>query len=297
MKKILITGNRGFIASKLEERLKEKGYGVVGCDLADGCDLLDMDKLEEIIKDVDVVCHVAAQADLTKMVDLGGAYGGVVANVYATNNVAFLCAKYKKWLIYASTMCVYGNLEQLPAREDETLPNPSEIYSCSKYAGEWIIKGYSKNFGNPYTILRFATIYGEGMRPALATHIFFRQAMKGEPITVHGDGSQTRTLTYVHDLVDGVLAAILHENEAKNNVFHLSSPERISAKKMAEDTKRLTGSKSEIVFIEQRKNQTLHEDFDVSKSEELLQWRANTKWDDGLAQTYEYMKSIKDSFM
>lgn len=297
MKKILVTGDQGFIASKLVIRLKELGYEVIGYDLAQGKDLLDLATLEETIKQVDVVYHIAAQADLTKMVDLNGAYKGVVANVYATNNVAFLCAKYNKWLIYASTMCVYGNLEKLPALEDETLPNPSEIYSCSKYAGEWIIKGYSKNFGNPFTILRFATIYGDGMREALATHIFFRQAMRGEPITVHGDGSQTRTLTYIYDLIEGIVAPLSHEKEAYNQVFHLSTEEKISAKKMAEDIKALTNTSSPIVFVEQRKNQTLHEDFDVSKTAQLIRWKAATSWDDGLKKTYEYMKSIQESFM
>lgn len=297
MKKILVTGDKGFIASKLVTRLQELGHEVMGYDLAQGKDLLDLVALEEAVKQVDVIYHVAAQADLTKMVDLDGAYKGVVTNVYTTNNIAFLCAKYNKWLIYASTMCVYGNLDELPAREDKTLPNPSEIYSCSKYAGEWVIKGYSKNFGNPYTILRFATIYGEGMRPALATHVFFRQAMRGEPITVHGDGSQTRTLTYIYDLIEGIVAPLSHEKEAYNQVFHLSTEEKISAKKMAEDIKVLTGTSSSIVFVEQRKNQTLHEDFDTSKTKELLGWESKVSWDEGLTRTYEYMKSIQESFM
>ena len=73
--------------------------------------------------------------------------------------------------------------------------------------------------------------------------------------------------------------------------------EKVSAKKMAEDIKRLTGSKSEIVFIGQRKNQTLHEDFNMDKTEKLLGWKSKITWDEGLARTYEYMKSISDTFM
>lgn len=92
---------------------------------------------------------------------------------------------------------MYGNQKNHPETEDYTLPNPSDLYACSKYAGEWIVKGYGQNFGMPWTILRFATIYGPGMRRALGLHIFFRQAMAGDPITVHGDGEQDRTLTSI----------------------------------------------------------------------------------------------------
>jgi nucleoside-diphosphate-sugar epimerase len=288
--KILVTGDKGFIASKVVEKLKGLGHEIVGYDIVDGKDLMNVDELEAALAPVDVVYHIAAQADLTQMTGLEGARDGVRRNVYATDNVAYLCAKHKKWLIYASTVCVYGNQENHPEREDVTLPNPSELYACSKYAGEWLIKGYSLNFDFPYTILRFATIYGEGMRPALGAHIFFRQAIKGEPITVHGDGLQDRTLTYVHDLVEGIIAPLAAKEKAYGHIFNLSTNEPISAKKMAEDIKEVTGSASEITFVGQRHNQTFHEDFDVSKARDILGWEARTPWMEGLRQTHEYMK-------
>jgi nucleoside-diphosphate-sugar epimerase len=216
---------------------------------------------------------------------------GVMKNVYATHNVAYLCAKYNKWMIYASTVCVYGNQDKHPETEDTTLPNPSELYACSKYAGEWIVKGYGKNYGMPWTIQRFATIYGEGMRPALGMHIFFRQAMAGEPITVHGDGLQDRTLTHIDDLVRGIVAPLDHETEAQGEIFNLSTDLAVSAKKMAEDIKALTKSASVIVFVEQRDNQTYHEDFDVNKARLKLGWEAKVHWENGLEKTYEWMKT------
>lgn len=290
MSKILLTGDKGFISKRLKQRLIKLGHEVIGYDIVDGFDLLDLPKLEEFIKSVDVVYHIAAQADLMTMYDIENARKGVLANVEATHNVAYLCAKYNKWLIYASTVCVYGNQDEHPEMEDVTLPNPSDLYACSKYAGEWVIKGYSKNFGNPYTILRFATIYGEGMRPALAVHIFLSQALKGRDITVHGDGKQDRTQTYIDDLVDGIVAPLNYPENAKDQVFNLTNAKSISALQMAEDIKEITDSNVSIVFIPQRANQTLHEDFDVSKAELLLNWKAKTPWKEGLQKTLLWLK-------
>lgn len=291
-KKILLTGSSGFIASKVMQKLREMGHDVYGYDIVSGQDLLNITQLEEAVKKVDIVYHLAAQADLTQMSKtVEDGYKGTMTNVQGTHNVAFLCAKHKKWLIYASTVCVYGNVEQHPEKEDETLPNPSELYACSKYAAEWIVRGYGYNYGMPWTSLRFATIYGEGMRKALGLHIFFEQAMAGQPITVHGDGSQVRTLTFVNDLVEGIVAPLSHEKTAKGQVFNLTATTGISAKQMAEDVKALTGSESEIRFIEQRANQTMHEDFDVTKAKELLGWEAKTPWNEGLKATYEWIKN------
>lgn len=287
--KILVTGSTGFIGTKLTERLRSLGYEVTGYDIVDGLDLLDLSTLEEYVQKVDIVYHVAAQADLTQLTTVEKARDCIAQNVHATDNVAYLCAKYNKWLIYASTVCVYGNQENHPETEDTTLPNPSELYACSKYAGEWIVKGYSKNFGNPFTILRFATIYGPGMRSALGIHIFLSQALKGEDITVHGNGSQDRTQTYIDDLIDGCVAVIEHP-ESQGQIINLTNSESISATNMAEDIKQITGSNSNIVYISQRNNQTFHEDFDVSKAQELLGWKAKTPFIDGLTKTMEWLQ-------
>lgn len=292
--KVLLTGSAGFIGSRVKTKLEELGHDVEGYDIVDGQDLLNLEQLEESIKGKDVVFHVAAQADLTKMSkSVEGGREGVLRNVEATHNVAYLCAKHNVWLIYSSTVCVYGNLpeEVHPAHEDKVLPNPSELYACSKYAAEWIVKGYGLNYKMPWTIMRYATIYGYGMRPALGMHVFFRQAMAGEPITVHGDGLQDRTLTFVDDLVEGIVAPLAHPQTAKRQIFNLTASQAVSAIKMAQDVKKITGSNSEIVHTEQRDNQTIHEDFDVTKAKLFLNWEANTSWEEGLKKTYEWMKT------
>lgn len=292
--RVLLTGDEGFISRKLKNRLRELGHDVIGYDIVRGQDLLDLGTLEHWIKQVDVVMHLAAQADLTQMQKLEDGKKGVDTNVVGTHNVAYLCAKHKKWLIYGSTVCVYGNVEEHPEREDHTLPNPSELYSCSKYAGELIVKGYGLNFGMPWTSLRFATIYGEGMRPALGLHIFFTQAISGKPITVHGDGKQVRTLTFIDDLVEGIAATLSYPKEANGQIINLTATVGVSALQMAQDVKEITGTKSEIEHVDQRPNQTWHEDFDVSKAKNILGWEAATPWLKGLEATYEWMKTQAD---
>lgn len=290
--KILVTGGKGFIGLKLMERLRQLGHEPVSYDIVDGQDIFDLDQLEAAVMAADAVYHIAAEADLTRMMTLDGGKRGVIANVAQTDNLAYLCAKHGRWLLFASTICVYGDVEVHPVHEDTTLPNPSEIYAASKYAAEWVIRGYGKSFNLEYTILRFATVYGPGMRAALGVYVFFKQALLGEPITVHGDGSQVRTLTYIDDLVEGITAPLSHKEKALGHIFNITSPEITSAIGMATQIKEVAHSSSPIVFVPQRKNNTIHEEVDVSKAKELLGWSAQTSFADGLRKTLSWMRSV-----
>lgn len=292
--KILVTGSDGFIGGHVVRRLKDAGHEVVPFDIRSGGDMLDRDAIDKAVADgIEVVYHIAAQADLTKVKSFDDAYICTELNVTGTHNVAYACAKHKAWLVYASTCCVYGNQEQHPETEDTTLPNPAELYAATKLAGEDVIKGYGLNFSMPWTILRFATIYGPGMREALATHVFFDQAYRGADITVHGTGEQDRTLTFIDDLVDGIVRTHEHP-ESQGHVINLTASEPISANKMAEDIKRIVGSPSKIVHITDRPRQTFHEDFSVEKAKTLLGgWFAKTAWEDGLKKTAEWLEKDK----
>jgi nucleoside-diphosphate-sugar epimerase len=123
------------------------------------------------------------------------------------------------------------------------------------------------------------------MRPALGMHIFITQAMQGNDITVHGNGKQTRTLTYVEDVANAFLLAVQNFNDACGNTFNISSEEKISAIKMAKDIKRLLKSKSRIKSISQRKNQTFKENICIKKTKKLLKWKPDTGWNDGFKKT------------
>ncbi len=291
--KVLITGHRGFIGRHLYRKLVGLGYEVYGFDLIDGDDLLDFDKVERAIKKVDIVYHIAAQADLNEMVkNLDKVKIGLNINIVATQNIALICSKYQKWLIFASTLCVYGNIKK-SGIEDTILPNPSEMYAYSKYAAESIIKGFNKSFDLEYTILRFPTTYGVGMRSALGVQIFIDQARRDEDITVHGSGKQTRTLTYVEDLIDACVKVLKNKNRVVNQTINLSTSENISALTMAKDIKKIIKSKSKIIHVGQRRNQILHEKISVSKAKKLLGWRAQTPWSLGIRKIIKSTKLDK----
>lgn len=285
-KKILVTGSSGFIASKLVTRLQESGHLVQPFDLADNQDITNPTQVSRAIADKEAVFHLAAIADLNWA--RVHPIETMKINIEGTWNVANACRKVGAKLFFASTCCVFGNQKYHPVTE-ETLPNPSEIYACSKLAGESVIKGFHHTYGLNYVMMRFATIYGEGTRPALGTHIFMRQAVKGEPITVHGDGKQTRTLTYIDDLVDAILAGF---NSGKlNEIWNMTATEEISALKMAQDIKMITRSKSDIIFIPQRIGQTLRESVSADKIFRDTGWKAKVIWEEGIKRTYKWFKA------
>lgn len=284
--KALVTGGSGFIGSKLTQRLKANGLEVFNFDNAGGIvsnDLRYIDSVLTAVKGKDYVFHLAAVADLNwaKVHPIEA----MQINVQGTWNVAYACQQYGAKLYYASTCCVYGNQPVHPETE-EMLPRPAEIYACSKMAGENVIMGFHHTYGLEYNMMRFATIYGEGTRPALATHIFLRQAITGQPITVHGEGKQTRTLTYIDDLVDAI--EMLFLSSKVNGVWNMSTEEEVSALQMAQDIRQVTGSNSKIEFIPQRVGQTFKESISAKKMKEEVGWKAKTKWHDGIRKMHKW---------
>ncbi|MBD3281991.1 MAG: NAD-dependent epimerase/dehydratase family protein, partial [Candidatus Portnoybacteria bacterium] len=161
-KKILVTGGGGFIGKRLIRALEKEGHKVENFDFINGKDIRNYEQVEKAIAGKDVVFHLAAAADLNwsreypiETMDI---------NVTGTTNIAVACAKHNTFLQYASTCCVYGNQETHPI-DEKSHPNPTEIYACSKLAGEYAVLGYHKLYGLKHNMLRFATIYGVEMRP------------------------------------------------------------------------------------------------------------------------------------
>ena len=285
MSKVLCTGAKGFIASQLVSRLRDNGDDVTEFDIVNGQDICNQRQVQKAIEGKDVVFHLAAVADLNwARVHPNQT---MQINVDGTWNVAMACKKTGAKLYFSSTCCVFGNQKVHPVTE-ETLPNPSEIYACTKLAGEAIIKGLHYTYGLQYNMMRFATIYGEGARAALGTHIFMGQALRGEPITVHGDGKQTRTLTHVEDLIDSIMA--LYNSEKINDIWNLTTEEEVSANKMAESIKEITKSKSPIIYVPQRVGQTYKEQVSAQKMLKECGWKAKVSWDEGIRRQYEWFK-------
>jgi nucleoside-diphosphate-sugar epimerase len=302
-KNLLIIG-AGFIGDKLAKRLDDLDYEYKVADLKYGDDIRDREKTDELIKNwagskVLLMAAIANLNDFERDPVLG-----MDVNMGGLINVALACHKYKKRLYYISTCCVYGNTPDLPSTE-QARPEPSEVYAAVKLAGEWVIKGLHKSYDMEYVILRIATCYGPGMRAALAPAVFINQIKRNEPITIHGTGKQTRTLTYIDDEVEGIARVI--DSDVFNDTFNISTEEEISVTYMSSVIREEMGVPDHpVIKIEDRKGQTFTEQIATGKMRDVriwkgryapspskvngLGWVAKTSFREGIKKTLAWMK-------
>jgi len=289
--KIIVTGGNGYVAGHLKKKLEEQSHEVISYDLPS--DIRDRDEFNKWIKyhRPDVVYHLATNPGIiwcdehpTEAHDI---------NVYGSWVVALVCAENNVHLNFISTCCAYGNVDKFPITE-ETLPKPTESYACNKLAGEYIVKGYHISTGMSYNILRLATMYGPSIqptekRPDMAIPIFFDMAMKGQKFTIHGDGLQTRTYTYIEDIADALV--LVNEKGIKNETITLTNTEEISVIDIANKVKKLIPT-TKWDFGPDRKGQIRKEVFDTTKARTLLGWEPKVNFDKGMYKYYEWLKSI-----
>lgn len=276
-KNILLTGSSGFIASAFRKKLESEGINVIPYDIRNGDDILDYSQLLKQLDKADSVWHFAAVADLNR--SAVRPYESMEINIRGVYNIAQACHESHVQMNFISTCCVYGNCEEFPSTE-KTLPNPSELYACSKMAGEYIVLGYHRQFDMDFNILRIPTTYGPGMRDELAIAKFIRNAHFNLPIEIHSDGEQTRTYTYIDDLIDALW--LVEYKGIKNEILNVSSHEEISVNQAVDLIKLLTQSKSSIVWGQQRRGQTFKESISTKKLERLTGWYPKTSFAEGI---------------
>lgn len=284
---VLLIGG-GFIGEKVKTRLEEMGFDVTLATKSTGCDITVIGDVFDTVRGFSgkKVILMAAIADLN--VFEADPKIGLDVNIGGVSNVALACHTFFKKLYYISTCCAYGNTKNVPSTEDAEL-NPSEIYAACKLAGEWIVKGFHKSYDLEYVNLRIATTYGPGMRKALVPAVFINQIAKGEPITIHGDGRQTRTMTYIDDEVGGICAVVA--SDITNDTINISTEEEVSVLEMAEIIREEMGNPtSPITFVQDRKGQTFEEQISARKAKKLLGWSAKVSFREGIARTILWMK-------
>src|SRR6202451_4596497 len=213
--RVLVTGGSGFIGSHVVDKLRDQGHEPVIYDLrrspwpehADVDTVIgqvtDAAALTEALAGCDAVAHLAAVADVNDV----HADPHDAEQVNARGTAAVLEAARRagvKRVVYASTIWVYSDTEDVTVSETTLLPPPAHLYTATKLAGELYCRSHQELYGVNYTILRFGIPYGPRAREAAVVPAFVNKALKGEPLTLAGDGSQSRRFVYVEDLADGV---------------------------------------------------------------------------------------------
>src|SRR5689334_3752007 len=214
MGRVLVTGGSGFIGSHVVDSLLDAGHRVVNYDLrpspyhANGDietaigDLEDTEALAAALRGCDAAIHLAAYADVGIVIE--DPAGAERANSGGTLSVLEACrAAGVKRVVYGSTIWVYNECDDDPVTEESALNLPKHLYTASKLAGEMYCTSYAELYELEPTILRFGIPYGPRARPATVIAIFIDKALRGEPLTLAGDGMQTRRFVYVKDLAEG----------------------------------------------------------------------------------------------
>jgi len=268
----LITGGAGFIGSHLADALFEAGHEIVVIDdLSTGSidniahlkgrprfhyaieSIFNEPVLAELVDGADVVFHLAAAVGVRKIVE--EPVQTIETNVYGTELVLKLANKKKKLVVVASTSEVYGKNAEVPFREDADLvlgPTTKHrwAYACSKALDEFLALAYWKERKLPIVIVRLFNTVGPRQtgRYGMVIPTFVRQALAGAPITVFGDGSQSRSFTAVSDVVRALIA-LAEEPRGVGEVFNVGNGREISIMALAEQVKAMTDSRSPIVTV------------------------------------------------
>lgn len=298
--KCLVTGCAGFIGSTLTDKLLQNGDEVIGIDcftdyypehikkqnIASALkhpqfhiinkDIRDL----KIYPDVDIIFHLAAQAGVR-------ASWGSDFSIYTKNNIEAtqqLLEYYKDRklvkFVYSSSSSVYGDVS-LPMQEDSRL-QPVSPYGVTKLAAEHLCYLYWKNFGVPTVSLRYFTVYGPRQRPDMAINKFVTAILDDQPITLYGDGTQTRDFTYVSDVVAANLKAAISGNPG--SVFNIGGGSYITVNDLIRELEVNCNKKAEINVISQQKGDVQDTLADIRKAKEELQWQPHVPIRDGLAQ-------------
>lgn len=288
--RVLVTGGAGFIGSHVVDKLRDHGHEPVIYDRRHSPwpehadvetvigEVTDAAALAAALVDCDAVAHLAAVADVNEVHAEPHAAEKVNARGTAAVLEAARLAKVAR-VVYASTIWVYSDTEDQVVSETTLLPPPSHLYTATKLAGELYCKSYQELYGINYTILRFGIPYGPRAREAAVVPAFVNKAFAGEPLTLSGDGLQSRRFVYVEDLAEGVVAGL--GDIAENRVYNLSSDEDVTIKQIAELVQELIGN-TEIVYGPARPGDLGSKEVLSDRAREELGWTASTPFEEGV---------------
>ena len=308
-KRILITGAAGFLGSHLCDRAIKEGYHVIAMDNLITGDLKNIEhlfKLEQfefyhhditkfihIPGKLDYILHFASPASPIDYLKIP--IQTLKVGAHGTHNCLGLAKAKGARILVASTSEVYGDPLVHPQTEEywgNVNPvGPRGVYDEAKRFMESITMAYSRFHGVETRIIRIFNTYGPRMRlnDGRALPAFIGQALRGEDLTVFGDGSQTRSFCYVDDLVEGIYRLLMSDYDMPVNI---GNPAEITLKEFAEEVIKLTGSTQKIVYKPLPVDDPKQRQPDITKAKEILGWEPKVARAEGLKITYEYFKNL-----
>ncbi len=316
--RVLITGGAGFLGSHLADAFLNDGCEVYILDT--GSDfkirhqldnpkfhyiqdtIFNLEMLESLIIKCDLIYHMAAVVGVEHYV--ADPYAVLNVNINGTQNVLRLANKHSKKVVFTSTSEVYGRNPKIPWDEDDDRVLGSTridrwCYSTSKGVGEHFCHAYRK-MGLPVVIVRYFNAYGprlDKIDVGRVITIFVGQLLRNEPVTVIGDGTQTRCFTYIDDAMKATVAAGT-KPEANGEIFNIGTDVETPIKELAEMMIKVSGAKSTVKFVTQESIYgKSYEDIQrrvpkVERMNRILGVRAETPLEEGLRKTWEWFKSI-----
>lgn len=306
--KVLITGIGGFIGSNLAATHLAKGHQVVGIDnfsTGNRENLKDLESLElieggvseslgQVSDDVSIVYHFASPASPAKYMAL--AMNTMEVNTSGTLSMLQFCKRTGARLVFASTSEIYGDPLVSPQAEEywgNVNPiGPRSVYDEAKRFGETLVAHFQREEKINAGIVRIFNTYGPNMDPydGRVVSTFIRQALKGEPFTIFGNGTQTRSFCYVDDLVRGIMAMGTSDHPGPIN---LGNPRENSLLELAEFVTSIVGATGEMIFMPLPEDDPKRRNPDIRRAKEILRWSPTVEIEEGILRTADWMRNLK----
>lgn len=305
MKSMLISGGNGFLGSHLAEDAISRGIKVTVVDDFSTSNMLNLPQEVELIRKkiedfnsedrFDYLVHLAARPSPEDYID--HPVSTILSNSEGTKVMLDLAVKSRGIFLYTSSSEVYGDSSIIPTPESYYgNVNPNGIRSCydeSKRFSEALAMAYHREYGVDVRIQRPFNVYGPRIRPdgqyGRVIPRFIEQALKGQDLTVHGDGSQTRSFLYISDWLEATRKMLYNEGLA-GSILNIGSVKEYTVKELAEIIIKQTGSSSKLIHEPAREDDPRRRSADTKKASDLLSWKPTVSLEEGLEKTTEWIK-------